>query len=137
MLCCCRLPRAEITFVVEVDAISDDLKVAGRSKLVHHREQLVFAMKATPRIIADVFSALEFLGVNDFDRDALLACECDRVLELKTRKTWRIRDHRQHVTPERLMTGPGQKRGITSPGVRNERAAQRAEMLVEDGALGG
>src|SRR6266496_151777 len=129
------LPRTEIALIVEIHSVSDGLKSAGARKSLYHGEELVLAVKASRRIIPDVFRPVEFFGANDLQRDVMFASESDSVFKLKPRQAWRIGDNGQHVASEFLMTSPGEECGVCAAGVGDQRAAQRAKVLVQSGTL--
>src|SRR5579864_1946921 len=129
------LPRAEIAFVVEIHTISDGRESSIFRKCFHHSEEFVLAMKATRGIVTHVFFPVEFVSANDFKRNALLVREGDCIRKLKPGKTGRVGNYRQHLVAKRLMSSPGEERGIRPARIRNQRATQGAQIAIENVAL--
>ena len=127
------LARTEVALVVEVHAVGDGIEAAGVAKGFHDGEEFVFAMEAARGVVARVFGAIEFGGGDDFERNASLPGEGDRVGELSAREAGRVGDHGQHARAERLMSGPGEVGGIDSAGVGDEKASEGAKALLEVG----
>src|SRR5215471_3965152 len=66
------LPGTKIALIINIHAISDRNKAVLPRELLHGSEQLVFAMKATRRIIADIFGLFCFMCLDDLKRNPLL-----------------------------------------------------------------
>src|ERR1700722_1761168 len=106
------LPGPEVALIIHIDAVRDGREPMFRAKRFHHREQLVLAMETARAVVAYVFGAIKFGGGNDFERNAVFAGELNRIVEMSASQARRIRDYRQHVGAEHLVSSPGEKCGV-------------------------
>src|SRR5947208_17200438 len=117
MLHGCGLTRTKIALVIKVHAVRSCLEIVSCRKSLHHRKQLILAVKTPRGVIADVLRAGEFRSGNDLKRNSLLARENHGIVQLEAGKAWRICNDRQHVVAERLMRSPGEKGRISTDGI--------------------
>src|SRR5215472_11758066 len=111
----CLLPWTKIALIINIHAISDRNKAVLPRELLHGSEQLVFAMKATRRIIADIFGLFCFMCLDDLKRNPLLLRESHCIFKLSSSQAGRIGDDGQHIVTQYLVRGISKVRGIHSP----------------------
>src|ERR1700686_1121276 len=90
------LSGTKITLVVDIDPVGNRLKAVRVPVIFEDREQFIFTMKATHRIIADVGGALPFVGLHNVDRDFALASKRKRIFQMSACQAWGIGNHGAH-----------------------------------------
>src|SRR5437879_10764794 len=103
---CSLLARAEVTLIVQIRAVRDGVKTTGRSNFFHHGEELIFTVKASLPVVADIFGTVEFRGRNHLDRDGLLLSKRQRIFKLGASEAGRVGNDRQHVARKYLTSDP-------------------------------
>src|SRR5580692_784170 len=111
------LSRPEITFVVDIDSVSDSIELTGLPVAFEDGEQFVFAVKTAHGIVAGVSGIFQLSRFHYFYRNFVLARKGERIFKMGSRQTGGICDHGAHFAAEHLMRRPSQKRGIHAAGI--------------------
>ncbi len=127
---CCRaacLSGTVVALIVRIHAVGDDVEAVFCAELLHHREELVFAMKAARGVVLAVFGVLHLGGRNHGERNFLFLREGYGVVHLRASQAGRVGKNRQHFVAEFAVRGPCQEGGIDTAGVSHQHASQRAQ----------
>ncbi len=117
------LPRTKVALIVEVHTVCDRIKSARGAQTFHHIKQLILAVKAALSIVPHVLGALEFRSRHHLHRNPLLVRECQSVRKVRACQAGRVSNHRQHVTAQNFMGGPGKISRIDPTRVGNQHAS--------------
>ena len=131
VLPCSLLARAEVPLIVHVHAVRDGVKAAGGSNFFHHGEELIFAVKASLPVVADIFGTVEFRGRNHLDRDGLLLSKRQSIGKLGASEAGRVGNDRQHVARKYLTSDPRKIGRINASGVGNKRATEPVKTIAK------
>ena len=86
-----------IALVIKVYAISTGVEPMFGAVALHHRKQLIFAVEAALRVVADVVGVFQFLRLDHLAWDPLLFGEPQGIFKLRSRQRRRVGDERQHI----------------------------------------
>jgi hypothetical protein len=129
------LSGAKVALVIYIDSVCDRVESMGGAKGFHHREEFVLAVKTTGGVVAHIFSPFEFAGRNDLEWNMLFKSKSGSLGKMSPRETGRICNHREHVSAEHFVGGPGQKSRIDASGIRDQSSTQGTNPGVEGLAL--
>src|SRR5262249_61853917 len=93
-------------------------------------------MKAARGVVADVVGPVEFVGQEDFERNIVLLGEGNSLVEMRSRQTGRIGDHREHVSTKYPMRGPGKNSRVHSSRLANQGTSQTRDFYPQRSVLG-
>jgi len=98
---------------------------------LHLCEELILAVEAALRIVANVVRLFELAGVQDVGGDCVLRCKRQRGGEFFAGQRSGIRDDGQHAVTQCLMRNIGQIGGVRSTRVSHQQRPQRAKRLLQ------
>src|ERR1700722_20237255 len=103
------LSGTKIALIVGIDSVGDCSKSVSLAVAVEDTEQFVFAVKTAHGVIADVCGVFQFSCFYDLDRDFVLACEAECIVQMCARQAGGIGDYREDLIAKHLMCRPGEK----------------------------
>ena len=129
------LARAVIRAVVGIHAKGDARKSQLSAQRFHGGEKRVLAVEAAVGVVALVVGALQFAGLDNAQRNLLLARKGLGLFQVSPRQTGRVGQHGQHTAAQNAMRRGRQVRGVHAAGVGHHQAAQLSQALFQGAQL--
>src|SRR5262249_22199058 len=102
---------------------------------LHAFEELRLAMEAAIGVVALVLGLVEFVSLDNAERNSLLFGKGLRLFHVAAGKAGRVGEDSEHAAAEDTVGHGSKERGIDSTGVGTDEAAERAQPLFEGAKL--